>query len=182
MLPSSCCWLVKVRRFSLFCIILLTKDEKNKYISLYMPQTAIKIPPHQFKSCHQQLTVKVSKLNSPIVSHSDIIEESEGKNDRSSTTTMALINMQSVEHSCSNSSTLCVLECVWEREWENGKECVYSDSLGALENINRFCFVTVNRLKGINAWDRVEEKRPPSQRKEGCGEWSVMTWDVKAGV
>uniref|UniRef100_A0A8D0D2D3 Limb development membrane protein 1 n=1 Tax=Sander lucioperca TaxID=283035 RepID=A0A8D0D2D3_SANLU len=36
-------------------------------------------------------------------------------------------------------------------EWVNGTERAYSDSLGALQNINRFCFVTLNRLKGINA-------------------------------
>lgn len=135
----------------------------------------IPFPHSSFHSRHQQQTIKVSKLNSPIVSLSDITEECGSKNDRSSTITMALINMQSTGHSCSNSSTLCVYWSVCESptEWENGTEWAYSDSLGALENINRFCFVTLNRLKGINAWDRVEEKRPPSKRKKdkGSGVW-----------
>ena len=89
---------------------------------------------------------------------------------------MALINMQSAEHSCSNSSTLCV--CVYlsvcerdQQSGENGMEWAYSDSLGALQNINRFCFVTLNRLKGINAWDRVEGKRPPSEEIKHAESW-----------
>ena len=68
----------------------------------------------------------MSKLNSPIVSYSDIIEEHEDKNDRSSTITMALINIQGAEHSCSNSTTLCVYLSVCECErvqqsWKMGR-------------------------------------------------------------
>lgn len=122
------------------------------------------------------------ELNSPTVCHGDVRKECrQNKNDRSSTITMALINMQSAEHSCLNSTTfvcvcacanVCVCVCVCLRvqvcvratEWENRMEWAYSDSLGALQNINRFCFVTLNGWKGINAWDRVEEKRPLSTR------------------
>lgn len=110
------------------------------------------------------------ELNSPTVSHGDVRKECrQNKNDRSSTITMALINMQSAEHSCLNSTTfvcvcVCAQVCVRATEWENRMEWAYSDSLGALQNINRFCFVTLNGWKGINAWDRVEEKRPLSTR------------------
>lgn len=55
------------------------------------------------------------KLNSAVVSHSDIRKEGrKGKNDRSGAITMALINMQSAKPSCLNSTTLCVCVCMCE--------------------------------------------------------------------